>query len=55
MVVVYLPYKFIWQRLVPMLSPTFSSSGNFLSGEEGEKLGEVCILDNCQHDSRSTK
>ena len=33
----------------------FSSSGNFLRGEEGEKLGEVCILDNCQHDSRSTK
>ena len=39
-------YKFIWQQLVPMLSPTFSSSGNFLSGEEGEKLGEICILDN---------
>ena len=27
-------------------SPTFSSSVNFLSRAGGEKLGEVCILDN---------
>ena len=43
----WLSYKFI----LPILSPTYSSSGRFLSTEEGEILGEVCILD----DIRSTK
>jgi len=28
--------KFVWQYLVPMLSPTCSSPGHYLSGEEGE-------------------
>ena len=28
-----------------MLSPTVSSFRKFVSEEEGEKLGEVCILD----------
>ena len=43
MVVMYL---LIQIYMATARSPTFSSSGAFLSGEEGEKVGEVCILDN---------
>ena len=55
MVVMYLLIQIYMATACTHASPTFSSSGNFLREEEGEKLGEVCILDNCQHDSRSTK
>ena len=44
MVVVYSPSDTMWYGNI--LSPSWSSSGHFLSGKEGEILDEICILDN---------